>query len=86
MLCIFVRSIYMFFFQSSFPQTSSTSSKSRYMLRILMRKYALTAYKFLDIGIVVRSISHVAIGDNRGNHMFILHGRHLSKDMQISSN
>jgi len=40
-----------------------------------MRKYALTwtAYKFLDIGIVVGSVSHVqiAIDDNRGNLMFI---------------
>ncbi|KAG5309967.1 MOS1T transposase, partial [Pseudoatta argentina] len=55
--------------------SSSTSSKPRYMPRILMREYALTstAYKFLDIGIVVGSISRVqiTIGDNRSNRMFI---------------
>ncbi|KAG5329042.1 SETMR methyltransferase, partial [Acromyrmex charruanus] len=50
-----------------FSQTSpSTSSKPRYTYlvpRILMRKYSLTstAYKFLDIGIVVGPISHVQI-------------------------
>ncbi|KYN43811.1 hypothetical protein ALC56_01680 [Trachymyrmex septentrionalis] len=70
--------MFSFFFHSAFSQTSSsTSSKSRYMPRILMRKYALTstAYKFLDNGIVVGSISHVqiAIGANRGNRMFIPH-------------
>ena len=64
------------FFQSAFSQTSSsTSSKPRYMPHILMRKYALTstAYKFLDIRIIVGSLSHVqiVIDDNRGNHMFI---------------
>ncbi|XP_018055993.1 PREDICTED: uncharacterized protein LOC108692310 [Atta colombica] len=50
--------------------------------RISMRKYALTstAYKFLDIGIVVRSTFHVqiAIGDNQGNHMFIPHARGMN--------
>ena len=72
-LCIFIRSIYMFsFFYSAFSQTSpSTSSKPR----ILMRKNALTSivYKFLNIGIVVRPVFHVqiAIGNNRGNHIFI---------------
>ncbi|KYN40046.1 hypothetical protein ALC56_05547 [Trachymyrmex septentrionalis] len=58
------------FFYSAFSQTSSSiSSKSRYMPRIL-RKYASTPYKFLDIG-----ISHVqiAIDDNQGNCMFIPH-------------
>jgi len=66
------------FFQSAFSQTSSSiSSKSRYMPRILMKIYALTstAYKFLNIEIVVGSISHVqiAISDNRGNRIFILY-------------
>ncbi|KYN50676.1 hypothetical protein ALC56_00053 [Trachymyrmex septentrionalis] len=72
--------MFSFFLQrifSSSTSSSSTSSKPRYMLRILMRKYALTskAYKFLDIGLVVRSIFHVqiAIGDNRCNRMFIPH-------------
>jgi len=58
-----------FFFHSAFSQTSS---KPRYMSRNLMRKYALTsiAYKFLDIGIIVGSISHVQIAiDNRGYRM-----------------
>ena len=74
-LCIFVRSIYMFsIFQSAFFQISfNTSSKSRYISHILIRKYALTSttYKFLDIGIVVGSVSHVqiAIDDNRSNHV-----------------
>jgi len=49
----------------------------RYILPNLMRKYALisTAYKFLDIEIVMGSISHlqIAIGDNQGNRMFILY-------------
>ncbi|KYM76767.1 hypothetical protein ALC53_12815 [Atta colombica] len=42
------------------------------MPRILIRKYALTStYKFLDIEIVVGSVSHVqiAIDDNRSNHV-----------------
>ena len=42
-----------------------------------MKKYALTTYffKFLDIGIVVGSVSHmqIAFGDNRGNRMFTPH-------------
>ena len=45
------------------------------MPHILMRKYALTVYKFLDIGTVVGSMSHmqIAISDIRGNRMFIPH-------------
>jgi len=66
------------FFQNLFSQTSSsTSSKLCYMSHILMKKYALIsiAYKFLDIGIIVGSISHVqiAISDNRSNDMFYLY-------------
>jgi len=56
--------MFFLFFQNVFSQTSSsTSLKPRFMPRILMRKYAFTstAYKFLDIRIVVRSISHVQI-------------------------
>jgi len=43
----------------------------------MMKKYALTstAYKFLDIGSVVRFISHVqiTIGDNQVNRKFVPH-------------
>ena len=78
-----------FFFHSAFSQTSS---KPRYMSRNLMRKYALTSYKFLDIRIIVGSISHVQIAiDNRGYRMVIqpqlmLCGKHSSRGVQISSN
>ncbi|XP_011060605.1 PREDICTED: uncharacterized protein LOC105149712 [Acromyrmex echinatior] len=52
-------------------------SKSRYMPRIFMRKYALTStvYKFLDIGIIVESIFcvQITIDDNSDNRMFIPH-------------
>ena len=52
-----------------FLQCIFSSSKPRYILHILMRRYVLTltAYKFLDIGIVVGPTSHVkiAISDNR---------------------
>ncbi|KYN43223.1 hypothetical protein ALC56_02408 [Trachymyrmex septentrionalis] len=41
--------------------SSHTSWKPRYISHIFMRRYVLTltAYKFLDIGIVVGSTSHV---------------------------
>jgi len=74
--------LHVFFFLQHFLKHRRISSKSRYMSRISMRKYALTfTDKFLDI--VVRSTFHVqiAIGDNQGNHMFIPHAR----SMQISS-
>ena len=64
-------SIYMFFI--SYSASSHTSLKSRYIPHILMKRYVLTltAYKFLDIGIVLEPTSHVeiAISDNRGNNL-----------------
>ncbi|KYN22076.1 hypothetical protein ALC57_05533 [Trachymyrmex cornetzi] len=55
--------------------SSHTSSKSRYISYILMRRYALasTLYKFLNIEILVGSTSHVQIeiGENRGNRMIL---------------
>ncbi|KYM85829.1 hypothetical protein ALC53_04414 [Atta colombica] len=57
--------------------SSHTSSKSRYISHTLMRRYVLTltAYKFLDIEIVVGPTSHVeiAISDNRGNRIILPH-------------
>lgn len=54
---------------------SVPESQSRYAVRILGRKYALTttAYKYLEIGINVGSIPTVEIilSDNRGNHLLI---------------
>ena len=51
-------SIYMF--SIFYSASSHTSLKPRYIPHILMRRYVLTltAYKFLDIGIVVGSTSH----------------------------
>ncbi|XP_018055601.1 PREDICTED: uncharacterized protein LOC108692025 [Atta colombica] len=63
----------------AFSRTSSSTSSNtpRYILPNLMRKYALisTAYKFLDVEIVMGFISHlqITIGDNQGNRMFILY-------------
>ena len=58
------------FFQNAFSQTlSSTFSKSRYMPRILMRKYI----DCTDFWIVVGFHVQIAIGDNRGNRIFISH-------------
>ena len=69
MLCIFLLS-----FTCTF---CSTASKPRYTPHILERRFALTptAYKYLDIGIVVESMSDVeiAIGDNRGNRIILPH-------------
>ncbi|KYN14631.1 hypothetical protein ALC57_13161 [Trachymyrmex cornetzi] len=65
--------MFSFFYSAS----SHTFLKPRYISHILMRRCALTftAYKFLDIGIVVGSTSHVeiAICDNRGNRIILPH-------------
>jgi len=84
--------IYLHVFFFSTAQTSSsayifeTSLHASYLDEEICM--TLTAYKFLDIGIVVRSISHVqiAIGDNQGNRIHTsCYVEHLSKNMQISS-
>ncbi|KAL6434727.1 hypothetical protein ACFW04_006215 [Cataglyphis niger] len=53
--------------------------KPRYIPRILVRRFALTrtAYKYLDIGISVRSESFVELhlDDIRGNHIILPHER-----------
>ncbi|KYN40055.1 hypothetical protein ALC56_05556 [Trachymyrmex septentrionalis] len=48
-------------FSISYSASSHTSLKPRYIPHILMRRYVLTltAYKFLDIGIVVGSTSDI---------------------------
>ncbi|KYN18815.1 hypothetical protein ALC57_08891 [Trachymyrmex cornetzi] len=65
--------MFSFFYSAS----SHTFLKPRYISHILMRRCALTftAYKFLDIGIVVGPTSHVeiAICDNRGNRIILPH-------------
>ncbi|KYN11006.1 hypothetical protein ALC57_16858 [Trachymyrmex cornetzi] len=65
--------MFSFFYSAS----SHTFSKPRYISDILMRRCALTftAYKFLDIGIVVGPTSHVeiVICDNRGNRIILPH-------------
>ncbi|RLU22048.1 hypothetical protein DMN91_006428 [Ooceraea biroi] len=64
------------------PQDTETPSKkcttvlpARRAIRILSRRYALTAtwYKYLEIGINVGPSSYVeiAIGDNRGNELIL---------------
>jgi len=68
---IFLRSIYMFSILYSASFHTSSIRNLAYIFHILIRRYLLilTAYKFLDIGIVVGHTSHVeiTISDNRGN-------------------
>jgi len=66
-----------------FYNTSSHNSASKiphYTTRILGRRFALTitAYKYLDIGISMRSMSSVEMssvffGDNKGNQIILRH-------------
>ena len=64
-------------FSIFYSASSRTSSKPRYIPHILMRRYVLTltAYKFLDIEIVVGPKSHVEIAtsDNRSNRIILPH-------------
>jgi len=71
-LCTFLSHLYSFFCSISF---NNSSSKLHYTSHILGRKFALTltAYKYLDIGINVGSVSFVElfIGDNQGNRLIL---------------
>ncbi|KYQ59132.1 hypothetical protein ALC60_01860 [Trachymyrmex zeteki] len=72
MLYIFSTYLYSSFFNSTPSHTSSTSCHTPY---VLSRRFALTSYKYLDIGISVGLMSYVkiVIGDNRGNRIILLH-------------
>jgi len=90
-LYIFVRSIYMFsFLQNAFSQTlSSTSSKSRCMPRILMRKYALTSIVQISEYWDRYRICISCANCDWWNRMFIpraiVHGRRSLRGVQTSS-
>ena len=52
---------------------ASSCNKPRHTPRILGRRFTPTAYKYLDVGIVVGPVSfmEIAIGDNQGNNIII---------------